>query len=116
MATATKNTEWQKRSAYLLIQAEPGAAEKVWKDATGWSARLVAEFIGSQTATGGAALPSYALWSASVGKQIALADQRKLVLRAGLENLGNLNLAQKSADFGYAERARRLFVSARVDF
>ena len=28
-----------------------------WKDATGWSARVGAEFIGSQTATDGAALP-----------------------------------------------------------
>ena len=87
-----------------------------WKDATGWSARVGAEFIGSQTATDGAALPSYALWSASVGKQIALDAQRKLVLRAGLENIGNVNLAEKSEHFGYAERARRLFVSARVDF
>ena len=87
-----------------------------WKDATGWSARVGAEFIGSQTATDGAALPSYALWSASVGKQIALDGERKLVLRAGLENIGNVNLAEKSEHFGYAERARRLFVSARVDF
>ena len=87
-----------------------------WKDATGWSARVGAEFIGSQTATDGAALPSYALWSASVGKQIALDGERKLVLRAGLENIGNVNLAEKSASFGYAERARRLFVSARVEF
>ena len=74
------------------------------------------EFIGSQTATDGVKLPSYALWSASVGKHIALGDQRKLVLRAGLENIGNVNLAEKSDSFGYAERARRLFVSACVDF
>ena len=47
---------------------------------------------------------------------IALDGQRKLALRAGLENIGNVNLAKKSASFGYAERARRLFVSARVDF
>ncbi|MBP6754084.1 MAG: TonB-dependent receptor, partial [Alicycliphilus sp.] len=87
-----------------------------WKDATGWSARVSAEFIGSQTATGGGALPSYALWSASVGKRIALEAQRTLVLRAGLENIGNVNLAEKSENFGYAERARRLFASARVDF
>ena len=51
-----------------------------------------------------------------MGKHIALGDQRKLVLRAGLENIGNVNLAEKSDSFGYAERARRLFVSARVDF
>lgn len=87
-----------------------------WKDASGWSARVAGEFTGSQTATDGKPLPSYALWSASVGKQMVLDGQRKLVLRAGLENIGNVNLEEKSASFGYAERARRLFVSARVDF
>ena len=87
-----------------------------WKNASGWSARVAGEFTGSQTATDGKPLPSYALWSASVGKQMALDGQRKLVLRAGLENIGNVNLAEKSASFGYAERARRLFVSARMDF
>ena len=39
-----------------------------------------------------------------------------LHLRAGLDNLTNLRLAEKSADFGWAERGRRLFVNARVDF
>ena len=87
-----------------------------WKGAEGWSARLTGEFTGSQTGTDGAALPSYALWSASVGKQFALDAQRKLVLSAGLENIGNVNLAEKSERFGYAERARRVFVTARVDF
>ena len=87
-----------------------------WKGAEGWSARLTGEFTGSQTGTDGAALPSYALWSASVGKQFALDAHRKLVLRAGLENIGNVNLAEKSERFGYAERARRVFVTARVDF
>lgn len=87
-----------------------------WKGQEGWSARLTGEFTGSQTGTDGAALPAYALWSASVGKQFALDAHRKLVLRAGLENIGNVNLAEKSESFGYAERARRVFVTARVDF
>lgn len=92
------------------------ASRLQWHNAQGWNARLGVEFVGSQTATNGAALPSYALWSASVGRQLALGGGRQLVLRAGLENLGNVHLAQKSQDFGYAERARRLFASARVDF
>ena len=92
------------------------ASRLEWHNAQGWNARLSAEFIGSQTATGDAALPSYALWSASVGRQLQLDGGRQLVLRAGLENIGNVNLADKSANFGYAERARRLFASARVDF
>lgn len=87
-----------------------------WKGQEGWSARLTGEFTGSQTGTDGAPLPSYALWSASVGKQLALDANRKLVLRAGLENIGNVNMAEKSESFGYAERARRVFVTARVDF
>jgi outer membrane receptor for ferrienterochelin and colicins len=87
-----------------------------WKGQAGWSARLSGEFTGSQTATDGASLPAYALWSASVGQQFALGDSRKLVLRAGLENISNVHLAEKSEHFGYAERARRVFVTARVDF
>ena len=87
-----------------------------WQGSEGWSARLSGEFTGSQTGTDGAALPSYALWSASVGRQLPLGERRKLVLRAGLENIGNVHLAEKSEHFGYAERARRVFVTARVDF
>ena len=37
-----------------------------------------------------------------MGKQFALDAHRKLVLRAGLENIGNVNLAEKSESFGYA--------------
>lgn len=51
-------------------------------------------------------------WSApwSVG------DGRTLHLRTGLQNIGNLRLADKSPSFGYAEQGRRLFVNARLDF
>ncbi|MBX9835462.1 MAG: TonB-dependent receptor [Burkholderiaceae bacterium] len=87
-----------------------------WQGAEGWSARLSGEFTGSQTGTDGARLPSYALWSASVARQLPLGESRKLVLRAGMENIGNVHLAEKSEHFGYAERARRVFVTARMDF
>lgn len=87
-----------------------------WTGHEGWSARLTGEITGSQSGSDGVDLPSYALWSVSVGKQFALDAQRKVVLRAGLENLGNVNLAEKSQSFGYAERARRVFVTARLDF
>ena len=86
-----------------------------WK-AAGYSARVGGEFVGRQQATTGATLPSYALWNASLGREVPMEGQRKLVLRAGLENIGNLDLAGKSEDFGYAERARRLTLSARMDF
>ena len=43
----TTYTEWHKRSAYLLVQADRGAAEKVWKRVTGWK-----ESIGAWMVTG----------------------------------------------------------------
>jgi len=49
--------------------------------------------------------------------QVARGDgELRLNLRAGLENLGDLRLAEKSPAFGYAEQGRRVFVSARLDF
>ena len=45
-----------------------------------------------------------------------LGATQSLNLRAGLENLGNVRLAEKSPNFGYAELGRRVFVSARLDF
>jgi outer membrane receptor for ferrienterochelin and colicins len=87
-----------------------------WRAAAGWSLRLGAEYTGSQTATGGADLPAYTLVNASIGQQWKLPGGQPLHLRAGLDNLTNLRLAEKSADFGWAERGRRLFVNARVDF
>ena len=81
-----------------------------------WSARLDAQYTGRQTATGGAALPAYTLFNASVGHDLKLDAGYRLRLRAGVDNLGNVRLAQKSADFGYAERPRRLYVQARLEY
>ena len=36
--------------------------------------------------------------------------------RAGVDNIGNVRLAEKAADFGYAIRGRTYFVNLRADF
>lgn len=82
----------------------------------GWTALVSVEHTGRQTATGGAALPAYTLVHASLGHAFKLADARALNLRVGIDNIGNVRLAEKSPDFGYAERGRRIHASARLDF
>lgn len=80
-----------------------------------WTAQVEAEYTGSQISSS-ARLPAYTLWNASVGRMWNLGDDRKLHLRAGLQNMGDLRLAEKSPAFGYAEQGRRVFVSGRLDF
>ncbi|QIL45265.1 TonB-dependent receptor [Acidovorax sp. HDW3] len=81
-----------------------------------WQTLLGLEYTSSQTATGGAALPSYTLWNLSTGRAWTLGEGRSLHLRTGIDNLANVRLADKTTDFGYAEQGRRLFVNARLDF
>lgn len=103
------------RSTGAELPDRPGTSlntHLAWKNDAGWSARLGGNYTGSQTDSSGASLPSYWLWNASLGKQFGKAFS----LRAGLENLGNLSLAEQSPNFGYAERARRVFVSGQMEF
>jgi len=92
----------------------------IWR-AGSWDSQLGAEYTSSQY-TGvdnkGAdrKVPAYILWNASVGTAWNWGSQQRLSLRVGVENLGNLRLAEKSANFNYAEQGRRAFVSARFDF
>lgn len=87
-----------------------------WKLNDGWSVRAGAEYVGTQkaalTATTLTTLPGYSLFNASVARRIG----KNLTVRAGVTNLGNLRLAQKSPNFAYAERARTAFVNLRADF
>jgi outer membrane receptor for ferrienterochelin and colicins len=82
----------------------------------GWSARVGGEYTGQQltalTATTTTTLPGYSLFNASVARQVG----KHVTLRAGVNNLGNVRLAQKSPNFAYAERARTVFVNLRADF
>ncbi len=90
------------------------ASHLSWRQA-GWDARLGLQYTGSQDSYGNR-LPAYTLWNASLGRAWKLNATQSLTLRAGLENLGNVRLAEKSPNFGYAEQGRRVFVTARLDF
>ncbi|WP_243457596.1 TonB-dependent receptor plug domain-containing protein [Ottowia testudinis] len=83
-----------------------------WQNAGGWNARLGVDFTGSQRTATGSRLPSYTVVGASVGQQI----NKMLSWRAGIDNLGDVRLSEKSADFGYALRGRTYHVSLRADF
>jgi outer membrane receptor for ferrienterochelin and colicins len=83
-----------------------------WRAGDGWSARLGLEHVGRQLDGTAARLPAYSLWNASVAKQLGKA----LMLRVGVENLGDARLAEKSPNFSYAERGRTLFARLRADF
>lgn len=82
-----------------------------WTIGQGWSSRGGVEYYGDQSSSAGD-LPAYALWNASVGKRF---DQT-FSLRAGVNNLTDVRLAEKSANFGYAELGRNLYVTFRADF
>ncbi|MBS3935873.1 MAG: TonB-dependent receptor, partial [Sulfuritalea sp.] len=87
-----------------------------WKGGAGWSARLGVEYVGRQlvaaTTTTDVRLPAYSLWNASVARQFG----KTLTVRAGIDNLTNVRLAEESPNFGYAERGRTLFARVRADF
>ena len=90
------------------------ASHLAWRQA-GWDARVGLQFTGSQESYG-VDLPSYTLFDVSVGHALKVNATQSVNLRVGLENLGNVRLAEKSPNFGYAEQGRRVFVSARLDF
>jgi outer membrane receptor for ferrienterochelin and colicins len=71
-----------------------------------WSAHLRVEHTGSQTTGGNVALPAYTLVHAGLGWRAG----RHFTLRAGVDNLGDLRLAEKSPAFGYAERGRTAYL------
>jgi len=89
-------------------------ARLVWRAGI-WDAQLGSEYTGSQRSTG-QRLPAYTLWNISGGAAWKLGSTQRLSARAGVENLGNVRLAEKSSAFGYAEQGRRVFVVARMDF
>lgn len=82
-----------------------------WTIGQGWNSRGGVEYYGEQTSSAGD-LPAYALWNASVGKQF----DKTFSLRAGVNNLTDVRLADKSPNFGYAELGRNLFVTLRANF
>ncbi|UCV02602.1 TonB-dependent receptor plug domain-containing protein [Dechloromonas denitrificans] len=87
------------------------AATVDWSIGQGWSSRGAVEYYGRQTSSAGD-LPAYSLWNASVGKRF----DKIFSLRAGVNNLTDVRLADKSPNFGYAELGRNLYVTLRADF
>ncbi len=80
-----------------------------------WSAHTRAQRIGSQLRDlQGQALkkPHYTLWHA--GAAFALNEQ--VTLRAGVENITNERLAERSALFDFEERGRFVYVGTNVSF
>lgn len=82
-----------------------------WNGQDGWNARLDLNYTGSQVAAS-VPLPAFSVWNVSLGKKL----NKTYTVRAGLDNIGNVDLAEKSADFKNAERGRTLFVSLQADF
>ncbi|QOC21472.1 TonB-dependent receptor [Wenzhouxiangella sp. AB-CW3] len=75
-----------------------------------WHVLMRASHVGSQSRQVGPAfqdLPSYTLWHLGVGRDLS----DRLTLRAGLENLADTDLADKSEFFHYSERPRYLFLA-----
>ncbi len=83
-----------------------------WRSASGFSARLSADYTGRQRIYSGQRLPSYTVVNASVGQQI----NKTFSWHAGVDNIGDVRLADKSADFGYAIGGRTYHLSLRADF
>ena len=54
----------------------------------------------------------YTFVDASIGQKI----NPHVSWRVGLDNLGNLRLAEKSPDFGYAIRGRTWFTQLQIEF
>lgn len=76
-----------------------------------WSARVGTEYTGPQRGST-TALPGYTLWNASLSRSFG----ERADLRLGIDNLGDLRLAEEAADFGYAERGRSASLALRLHF
>jgi len=106
-------TEDRDSDRELVARPRESLASRVdWGAGAGWSARLGLEHTGRQRDATGERVPPYTLWHMSVAKRFG----KSVTMRAGVENLTDVRLAEKSAAFGYAERGRTLFASLRTDF
>lgn len=92
-------------------------AALVWNDPDGrLAARLRAEYLGdtvSYDELGNALdLPAYTLWHAHGSWAVT----EKFSLNFGVRNIGDLNLAEESVNYGYAERGRTWYAGFDLDF
>lgn len=86
-----------------------------WADGP-WTAGASAEYTGTQRLTGATGLqeaaPAYTLWHLNGGYQIT----DNAALRAGLRNVTDVRLAEKSDLFGYAELGRTAYLGLDLSF
>lgn len=78
-----------------------------------WALQLRAQYTGRQETSvgpGRLTLPAYTLWHLNLSRAIG----ETVTLRAGLENLTDLRLAERSPHFGHAERGR--FLNLGIDW
>lgn len=75
-----------------------------------WQAQLAMQWTGRQPTYGGLTLPAYRVFNASLRQRLS----ERFSWHVGIDNLGDLRLADASADFGYAIRGR--VVEAGVQF
>ena len=83
-----------------------------WQHPSGWNARLGLNLTGKQKDSTTTRLPSYTTFDASVGQQL----NKTISWRAGVDNLTDVRLADKSDSFGYAIRGRTWFVNLTASF
>lgn len=106
------STEDKSTGKELADRPEIAVASQVdWQLGDAWSARGAVEYYGHQYDTTRVRLPTYAIWNFSIGKMIT----KHVSLRAGLNNISDVNLAEKSPNFGYAEMGRNAFVTLRAE-
>lgn len=83
-----------------------------WQATASLSARLNAEYTGSQHRADTDDLPAYTLWNASVAKDFG----ESVTMRAGIDNIGDEHLADKSPNFRHVERGRTVYLSTQLNF
>ncbi len=87
-----------------------------WQPLDGFTARLRSEYVGEQvvypSTSAKETLPDYAIWSVDLSQQL----NERTVLRAGVENITDERLSEKSANYGYVETGRLVWVGLNYAF
>lgn len=83
-----------------------------WFASDNVTARLRSDYTGRQNASDGSVLPGYPLWSADISRSL----DNGVVLRAGVQNIADMRLSERKADYPYAETGRLLWAGINYSF
>jgi outer membrane receptor for ferrienterochelin and colicins len=86
-----------------------------WKPTERFTAQIRGEYVGSQIGYNRDAeydLPSYSLWHLELVQKLT----QELSVRGGVQNIGDVRLADEDALFNYPEPGRTFFVGLNVSF